>query len=535
MIRIRFFTSIILCFIFVLTEYPSIFDKLLYINTGEEGFSFLKTLAFFFIEVAFIICLISSSLSISRFKWILFVLFAFSSLLSDVYFRISGWNIEYQDFLMLYRSRANFFDAVLMYRDVILPSLFRPMILFVSFLIMPKISWRFLTRKIYTIITVFTFSCLVLLASITCTLRLNSITNKVPSTMSLYGLYLSYLYGDLRNSSVYSYNLDSLPKGLKFKGGGYKNIILVIDESLRWDYSPFLRLKNIQGWYIYDYGQATSYTNFSAGSNVLLRKGAKYERLIQDYYENPIIWAYAKNAGYSTYLYDNQHCARNHNFFSERELRLVDHNLCYITQSDSEIWKKMAYLNEDGPTFTIIIKKGSHFPYINNFPKNQKIDINMSDYQRDKNMRIDYFKSVLYQSDNFIKALNGNIKIKPKTLIVFTSDHGQNLEDTKGFTHGTSGRPPYKGEGLVPLVIMTNVQDIALKDALRSNLNNTSHFNIFPTLLESMGYYIENLGYTKKNASLREGVEKIGGFFYDLPLEDSNGLTPHFLELGVQK
>ena len=316
-------------------------------------------------------------------------------------------------------------------------------------------------------------------------------------------------------------------------GGGYKHIILVIDESLRWDYSPFLRIQSISGWHIYNYGQATSYTNFSAGSNILLRKGAKYESLIQDYYKNPIIWAYAKKAGYSTYLYDNQHCARNHNFFSERELQLVDHNICHLTQSDSEIWNKMNHLSSNTPTFTIIIKKGSHFPYINNFPKTQTINYNLTPYQADKAMRIDYLKSVMYQSDNFINMIK-NLKIQSRTLIIFTSDHGQNLEDVKGFTHGTTGKPPYEGEGLVPLVVITNVPDEKLKNTVNTNYNKTSHFNIVPTILESMGFSIENLGYIKKNGSLRDQIEKVGGFFYDVPLEDTYGKYPSFLILKQQ-
>lgn len=527
----RLYITLLLCLIFIFTESPSPIEKLTYINTGEEGFSLLKTFAFLSIQICFFICLISTPLAMKKIKWAFFILFAFSTLLSEIYYKLSGWTIEYQDFLMLYRSKANLGDAISMYKNTLFLSLPRILILFGIFACMPQIAFKKQLKYFVISLSMLSLCALTLLTSITCSLRLNSITNKIPSTISLYGLYLSYLYGDLRNSTIYQYNLDKLNiSDNVLGGGGYTHIILVIDESLRWDYSPFLRVKKLHGWNIYDYGQATSYTNFSAGSNIFLRKGVRFEKPIQDYYENPIIWIYAKHAGYSTYLYDNQHCARNHNFFSEKELKLIDHNICKIKQSDADIWNELHYLSKSKPTFTIIIKKGSHFPYTNNFPKNQRIDFEMNEYQKEKIMRIDYFKSVLYQSDNFIKNIE-RLNIKSKTLIIFTSDHGQNLEDKKGFTHGTSGKPPYQGEGLVPMVIITNSKDEQLQNHLAFNFGKTSHFNIIPTILESMGYAIHELGYIHKNTSLRKNVEKVNGFFYNVPLEDSYQSNPLFLEL----
>lgn len=347
----------------------------------------------------------------------------------------------------------------------------------------------------------------------TCILRSGAGTNKLPAPVSLYGLSLAYFYDSIKNPHTYKYQGQGLSR---LKKSEYQNIILIVDESVRWDYSPFLRIRDYHHWNVFNYGCATSYANASATSNILLRKGARFERLSSDFYNNPLIWDYARKAGYTTYLYDNQGRGVGHDYFDSKEREMIDFNISNSVFKDADIWKQLCYLNGSAKTFTLIIKRGSHFPY-KDFSEDQKIDFALSTYQNATPLRKRYLKSIVFQSDNFWREFF-NLAINKPTLIIYTSDHGQNLEDVEGLTHGTSGKKPYVGEGLVPLVVLTNIKDHFAKN-FEHNFNHTSHFNIFPTLIESMGYSLINLGYSYKNTSLRNAVTPIQGFFYGIPFE----------------
>lgn len=499
------------CFlIFVCMENPSIYAKLGHTNT--QFFSLSKSAVLIFSEIALWCCLLGACAVYWWYRIVLCFLLAISTIIFDTYFRASGKVIEFQEFLLLYQSKANLLDAISMYGKEILYSLPRVLILFAGFYLLPPPPLSRKSRGIAFLFSLLTFLGLVSLVFATCIFRQGAATNKLPTPVSLYGLFVAYSYDNYKNLHQYKYIQKNLSPSNKSE---YQNIILVVDESVRWDYSPFLRIRDYKKWFVYDYGMATSYANSSAVSNILLRKGARFESLSSDFYENPLIWDYAKKAGYETYLYDNQGGGVGHDYFDKEEAKLIDHNLSCGDFKDADIWKSLSYLNGEQKTFTLIIKKGSHFPYVD-FPQDQKIAFEMSEYQKATSMRIKYLKSIIFQSDDFWKDFFSLTITKP-TLVIYTSDHGQNLEDVEGLTHGTSGQDPYKGEGMVPLVVLTNIQDLGFVNHLQENFNHSSHFNIFPTIIESMGYCISKLGYCGKNASLREQNTPVGGFFYGIP------------------
>lgn len=311
----------------------------------------------------------------------------------------------------------------------------------------------------------------------------------------------------------------------------YTHIVLIVDESIRSDYSPLKRIEAMgSGWHIYNYQKATSYANSSAVSNILLRKGAKFETIVQDFYSNPLIWDYAKKAGYATYLFDAQSGGVGHDYFDLRERTMIEHNISNTKiKSDSEIFDYLSYLNTSKKTFTLIIKKGSHFPY-SDFPREfkPKQKQNYLSYEFETEMRKKYLKSTIYQTDVFIEKLL-RLDAKESILLIYTSDHGQNLQDREGLTHGSTENP-YEGEGEVPLIIFSSIDNLGMQKYLKDNQNNASHFNIFPTILEAMGYRADKMGYTKKNASLYSKTEKVGGFFYGIPF-GYFGKTPDFQKI----
>jgi glucan phosphoethanolaminetransferase (alkaline phosphatase superfamily) len=90
----------------------------------------------------------------------------------------------------------------------------------------------------------------------------------------------------------------------------------------------------------------------------------------------------------------------------------------------------------------------------------------------------DWFRTLLSQRDGF----------RPY-VIVYTSDHGQNIVDDG--TLGTHCRPrATRFEGMVPMIVFSN--DAAILDRFAATLpashNRTSHFQVFPTLLDLAGY-----------------------------------------------
>ncbi|MCE3046645.1 sulfatase-like hydrolase/transferase [Helicobacter kayseriensis] len=369
---------------------------------------------------------------------------------------------------------------------------------------------------------------LVCLVCATCVFRQGGATNKLPSPISLYGLFLAY--GIDRVENPYSYRYE-LTKEIQISHAQYQHIVLVIDESIRFDYSPFLRLKHLGQWSVMDFGKATSYANSSAVSNIMLRKGVRYESIVEDFYHNALIWDYAKKAGYKTYLYDAQGGGRGHDYFDYVEEKMIDNNLSRVAiESDREIISSLQYLKTKQKTFTIIIKKGAHFPY-NAFLSHYQFPLKFFvGYSAQTPQRVKYLKSVLYQSDRFCSELL-KFQTQESTLIIYTSDHGQNLEDVAGLTHGST-QNPYSGEGLVPLVVLSNVQNMPISKHLQNNFNRSSHFNIFPTILEAMGYAPKKLGYLGYSGSLYGDIKEVGGFFYGIPF-GYFGREPNFKKINA--
>ena len=90
----------------------------------------------------------------------------------------------------------------------------------------------------------------------------------------------------------------------------------------------------------------------------------------------------------------------------------------------------------------------------------------------------DWFKNLLSESGGF----------KPY-VIIYTSDHGQNIVDDG--TLATHCRPiANRFEGIVPMIVFSNNAAILerYKAVQLTSYDKTSHFQIFPTLLRLAGY-----------------------------------------------
>jgi len=167
------------------------------------------------------------------------------------------------------------------------------------------------------------------------------------------------------------------------------------------------------------------------------------------------------------------------------------------------------YLNNDTQEFVIINKIGAHFPihdkYPDEFMKYKPVlprgnFLNISDTGSRQGFpgttddwvlyRNSYKNTLLWNVGEFFsKVINDTDLLN--TVIIYTSDHGQNLHENgnPGLSTHCSSNSQVE-EGMVPLVVLENSSNKTLnwKANFNKNKNGSSHYNIFPTLLSLMLY-----------------------------------------------
>lgn len=303
---------------------------------------------------------------------------------------------------------------------------------------------------------------------------------------------------------------------LKDKAIGIEHIVLIVDESIRSDKlqingfnketTPFLfSIKDK----IFNYGMSVSGATCSNYSESILLTGLTPKNIPdKNSYsrKKPTIFSYAQKAEYRTNLIDILISKRNNrHFLMESDFEFIDYGVdvskkyvgenpyMYDFKSIEEMTK---IINSEKKSFTYIVKYGCHFPYENAYPQNRKIftpTLEGDSWNTDNRNEFlnSYYNAIRWGVDDFFKELVNKID-GTNTLIIYTSDHGQNLmEDlTIKRTHCGSGLSP-KGMATVPLFFLAMNDTVSLKIKniyKKDNVNHTSHFNIFGTILYLMGY-----------------------------------------------
>jgi hypothetical protein len=101
-----------------------------------------------------------------------------------------------------------------------------------------------------------------------------------------------------------------------------------------------------------------------------------------------------------------------------------------------------------------------------------------------------YKNTLLWNVGEFFARVFAQARLN-NALLIYTSDHGQDLHERGNPGLNTHcGGDPVEEEGLVPLVVIQGDQlhGLGLGAALSVNKDRSSHYNIFPTLLQLMGY-----------------------------------------------
>lgn len=172
----------------------------------------------------------------------------------------------------------------------------------------------------------------------------------------------------------------------------------------------------------------------------------------------------------------------------------------YSYEKDIDITKKInTLLSSQGsePLFILAVKKGLHFPYNDKVPEEKRKFKSKNDALEidEKSELINSYKNaVAYLTDDFFRGLLKNKKFD-QTVIIYTSDHGQNLLDNGvNMSHcSTDNTSPF--EGVVPLLAITsnNAYKEKFDRAVLKNRDKASHFNIYPTILNLFGFQNETI------------------------------------------
>ncbi len=309
------------------------------------------------------------------------------------------------------------------------------------------------------------------------------------------------------------------------KAGTVLDIAYVIDESVRGDFLDINATDGVSSQLlrddgsIHNFGLAAAATNCSTGTNAVLRFGgtrAEYQRFINT---RPSIWQYAQASGYWTVYIDAQGSdGALQNLMDEDELLAVDEVIhlddVAINERDARIAELIADMtNNNRAEFILANKIGAHFPVNDKYPDAysrylpalpRKVFSEASDpnpnpdlYTEDKSAFGDweryansYRNTLLWTVGHFFETLLGGVDLE-RAFIVYTSDHGQDFHEDGSSGFGLHcGERPSPNEGLVPLTIITRApawRDTAAHWSAR-NYNQSSHYNIFATLLRVMGY-----------------------------------------------
>lgn len=320
------------------------------------------------------------------------------------------------------------------------------------------------------------------------------------------------------------------------------DIVLIIDESISGNYldinAPFGVHSNLKspppGVEIFNYGYAASIANCSVDTNVTLRYGGTRADYVRINSTLPSIWQYAKKAGLSTVYIDAQTTGGHlQNLMKDSEKNDIDEFVQFdqtsvLDRDMAAAAKLIQLINDDRSQLVVINKVGAHFPVHDKFPdafmayrptlprgqfvevaetgKRDGFDGKPDDWLLYRNA---YKNTLLWNVGEFFSRLLAQGHLN-NAVVIYTSDHGQDLHERGNPGLNTHcGGNPVEEEGLVPLVVIqgSDLKTLDWQTQLPGNKDRSSHYNIFPTLLQLMGY---DLG----------GIKSVYGKPLTVPTED---------------
>ncbi len=288
-----------------------------------------------------------------------------------------------------------------------------------------------------------------------------------------------------------------------------RNVVLIVDESITGSFlslngypvrtTPYLESQQEN---LDNFGVATSYTNYSAGSNLALLTGIRVEELPdvkQNAFTLPNLFQFAKKAGYTTVFIDAQtRDGALQNYFTLHDLQYVDHfvqpannyNLQYYERDGAVADTLAAFCTTGSRHFIYVNKAGAHWPYARTYPPDSlhfSPVLAEQEFYKDKDKTLNtYYNALRWTVDAFWKKLIPALENADSTVVVYTSDHGQNLKDSGIRIAHASLENTKSDESDVPLWLYA--PNKFLDGRVPAEKGGRHHEEIFGTLLLLQGY-----------------------------------------------
>ena len=491
------------------------------------------------------------------------IILSISCITHDAIVKTMGAALTYDTLILLTKSIGFAHAALEQYAGVIVSSLPTGLLLLVGIAWPPSSSPTLFKQSkvqlfsaVYPLLVMFAFSSLLFAHG-------GNGSNGLPAA-----------YIPLSLSSLYAYDVLSEQQGERLEvslkrqtniNNNKVDIVYIIDESIRGDYLDInhpngaksnLEKNPIHGQ-IYNFGLAASATNCSIGSNLTMRFGGTRKDYLRHINVMPSIWQYAKAAGFSTVYMDAQSEGKLYNGMDETEIAQIDQFIQFkdVAPRDHDLAAARSLIkliNDNEKQFILINKLGAHFPIHDKYPdkflvyqpalpRGEFVDAPPIvktifgsaeiDWTKYKNS---YKNTLLWVIGEFFGTIFNSADLN-KAVILYTSDHGQNFHERNNPGAATHcAHDATIEEGLVPMVVITG--DKPPRDfgftAAKENFNKTSHYNIFPTLLNLMGYDPEEV----KRIYGTPLIEKVADpFTFNTRFEARLGQPPIWEKINLEK
>ncbi|MGP6433400.1 MULTISPECIES: sulfatase-like hydrolase/transferase [unclassified Pseudomonas] len=437
-----------------------------------------------------------------------------SAVFFDVYTRVTADYLTYSSFVSLVYSGGFIQEAAYQYRGAIIHGLLNGLLLLFGIGLKPRHA-----MPVPNALRIAAPLCGVLLLSAVLFVRAGEGARGLPIMYTPLA-YLNLFGYEALHNTVGPREPVTLARNGPAVG---HDIVLIIDESISGNYldinAPFGVHSNLKqarpGVQIFNYGYAASIANCSADTNITLRYGGTRADYMRINSTLPSIWQYAKKAGMRTVYIDAQRTGGNlQNLMNDAEKKDIDEFVQFDQTSvrDRDMAaaaKLIELLNDDKPELVLINKVGAHFPvhdkypdafmaYRPTLPRGQFTEVADTGERTGFNGQPDdwllyrnaYKNTVLWNVGEFFARVFAQANLN-NALLIYTSDHGQDLHERGNPGLNTHcGGDPVEEEGLVPLVVIQGdqLQTLDWSAQLAANKDRSSHYNIFPTLLQLMGY-----------------------------------------------
>ncbi len=513
----------LLIVLYVLAGYEQYLDRLADL---EESAFFLQASYVGLFTVLALALLGGAFIRNDMLRWLTATLFAAGGIFCDSYIRIAGTYLTYSIFISHFYSAGAIDEAFMQYWPSIAAAAGWGLTLLLGMGLRPGPSWirSAPTRSRRMLGMALGLAPFLALALLTAVL----FQRGGAGARGLPVMYTALAYLQLFVYEAHATDIGPRqPVTLPHQGEKIDyDIVYIIDESIGGNYLALNAEHGVptplddppEGISVFNYGYAASISSCSADANLTLRHGGTRSDYIHINASMPSIWQYAKAVGLQTVYLDAQRTdGRLHNMMTSHELKDVDRFVQFdevaVRDRDMAVASQLAeMLNDDIPQLILINKMGAHFPVHDKFPdsfmRHQPVlprggfrDVGDTGLRRGfggstedwQLYRNSYRNTLHWNVGEFFRRLF-NATDFSNAVAIYTSDHGQDLHErgNPGLNTHCGGDPVIE-EGLVPLAVIQgkDMRTLDWRANLAGNKDRSSHYNIFPTLLQLMGYDLD--------------------------------------------